>query len=157
MGVVAPVDAPAMASLVDVSRLAFTGGLFRHDARGGEGFGLPLAADAAFLTFGPFGLALAADAPCWAAPPFFVPRPMMVLWCVKELDSKNKLLRFVKPFFAMEKVARRLQPEKNALCGFKYNSQAATSRPKFYCRLFVPPVLHRKMRLSMHQAATSRP
>ena len=99
-----PVDTPAMASLVDVTGSAFTGGLFRDDVRGGEGFGLPLAADAVFVTFGPFGLALAADSVCWAAPPFIVLRPMMVLWCVRELDSKNKLLRFCTTIFRHGKI-----------------------------------------------------
>jgi hypothetical protein len=98
MGVVAPADAPAMASLVDGTSCTAGFGdlivLIRDDTRGREGFGFP------FLPFGPLGLPLAADAPCWAAPPFFVLRLMMVLWCVRVLDSKNKLLRFVQPFFA---------------------------------------------------------
>jgi hypothetical protein len=100
-----------MASLVDGTRLAFPGGcgelmvFVRDDARCGEGFGLTLAPDAPFLPFGSLGLPLTADAPCWAAPPFFVLRVMMELWSVRVLDSKNKLLRFVQPFFAMKNFA----------------------------------------------------
>ena len=99
-----PVNTPAMASLVDVTGSAFTGGLFRDDVWGGEGFGLPLAADAVFVTFGPFGLAVVADAVCCAAPPFFVLRTMMVLWFVRVLDSKNKLLRFCTTIFRHGKI-----------------------------------------------------
>ena len=71
---------------------------------GGEGFGLPLAADAVFVTFGPFGVAVVADAVCCAAPPFFVLRTMMVLWFVRVLDSKNKLLRFCTTIFRHGKI-----------------------------------------------------
>jgi hypothetical protein len=85
---VVPVDTPAMASLVDVTRSAFTGGLFRDDTRGGEGFGITLVADAV----------------CCAAPPFFVLRTMMVLWFVRVLDSKNKLLRFCTTIFRHGKI-----------------------------------------------------
>jgi len=93
--------------------------LFRDDARGGDCFAF------AFLAFFSF----AADNLTWAAPPFFELRPMMVLWCVRVLDSKNKLLSFVQPFFAIENFRTGTNRKKNTLYGFKYNSQAATSRP----------------------------
>jgi hypothetical protein len=130
--------------------------LIRDDARGGEGFGLPLAADAPFLPFGPLGLPLAADAPCWAAPPFFVLRVMMVLWCVRVLDSKKKLLRFVQPFFAMENVRTGTNRQKTLCAALSTILKPRHPDQKLYCRLFVPPVLHRKMRLSIQQAVTSR-
>ena len=84
MGVVVPVDTPAMASLVHGRRSACTAGsgdlgvLLRPETRGGEGFGFP------FEPFFPLGFTLAADAPTWAAPPFFVLRPMTVRVVVRE-------------------------------------------------------------------------
>ena len=100
-----------MASLGDGTWLAFPGGFgklvpfVRDDARVGEGFGLHLDPDAPFLSFGPLCVVFTADAPCWAAPAFFALRGMMELWSVRVLDSKNKSIRFVQPFFAMKNFA----------------------------------------------------
>ena len=62
----------------------------------GDGFGFPLPA------FFPFVCAVFTSATSFcAAPRFFELRPMLVLWCVSVIDSKNKLFCFVQPFFAI--------------------------------------------------------
>jgi hypothetical protein len=128
----------------------------RDDARVGEGFGLHLAPDAPFLSFGPLGFVFSADAPCWAAPAFFELRAMMELWSVRVLDSKNKSMRFAQPFFAIKNFAP-VPTGKNTLYGFKSILKPRHPDQKLDRRLFVPPVSRRKMRLSTQQAVTSRP